>query len=136
MQGRVAFLCIQQVVRLLWGDVASLDTSCFWKSRNQHLLWLAHCLQAGEAQSVAVCLLVCSYVCMHFFCERVKGKNTPFTFARNRYDGGMVTACAIDVSVTDAARCLGCVDRLSRGRFATVIHSGMNTETNIQRRAK
>lgn len=52
IQSGLAFLCIQQVVHLLWGDVASLYTSYFWKSRNQELLWLAHCLQEEDIQRI------------------------------------------------------------------------------------
>lgn len=70
----------------------------------------------------------CVQLCVHAFClcakaERVWSKNTPSTFVPNRYDGGMVTVCTIDRSVTDAAHCLGCVDRLSGGHSTTVIHS-------------
>lgn len=34
IQGRLAFLGVQQVVHLLRGDIASLYTGCFWKGRN------------------------------------------------------------------------------------------------------
>lgn len=38
----------------------------------------------------------------------------------------MVTVCTVDLSVMDAAHCLGCVDRLSGGHSTAVIDSGTN----------
>ncbi len=96
---------------------------------------LSHTLLAGRKRNTksTVCAVVraCIFLCPKT--ERVRSKNTPSTFVLNRYDGGMVTVCTIDLSVTDAAHCLGCVDRLSGGRSTTVIHSDTNTETHAHR---
>lgn len=59
-------------------------------------------------------------------------KVPPVTFVLSRYDGGMLTVCTVDLSVTDAAHCLGCVDRLLGGRSTTVVNSDTYTETHAQ----
>lgn len=51
-EGGLAFLCVQQVIRLLWGNVTSLYICCFWKSWDQHLFWLTHCQQVEKWQGV------------------------------------------------------------------------------------
>lgn len=96
---------------------------------------LAHTLYAGRGNT-KYSLSACVQCVQTFLCvktERVRSKNTPFTFVLIRYDGGMVTVRTGDLSVTDAARCFGCVDRLSGVSSATVVQSETDTETHAHR---